>query len=232
MISCYLYLLMCLTDYNEAHSFREELGFGLLGAVFLTVLVNVANTVGLLMGVCCRRVARRFGKRSRIYVKEPVKDDIQTPQKVNLKDSETEESKDFGQTGTSSLENLTKFRDTLPQRLDLANDFFVSQPLKRENFHTQRDLELLNKIEARVLRDLSYRIALSTEPQLNRATAKRIKAVNVESETDDESQYRKSKIVKIDNLSSEKQVLQNIWSQVEDKKIDRGEGKGTNIWQK
>ena len=45
MVSWYLYLLMILTNFNETNPFREQIGFSLLGIVFISVLVNLLKTL-------------------------------------------------------------------------------------------------------------------------------------------------------------------------------------------
>lgn len=41
MVSAYLYVLMCLTDFQGENHLREELGLVLIGILFLTVLGNL-----------------------------------------------------------------------------------------------------------------------------------------------------------------------------------------------
>ena len=44
LVSCYLYLLTGLTNFNGMISARVELGFCLLGTVFLSVLASFLKT--------------------------------------------------------------------------------------------------------------------------------------------------------------------------------------------
>ncbi|TNV86917.1 hypothetical protein FGO68_gene12905 [Halteria grandinella] len=172
MISCYLYLLMCLTDYNEAHSFREELGFGLLGTVFLTVIVNVANTVGLLLGICCRRIIRRLNnagnKKTKIYEDKV----LENPEQLNMQEEEKlpVELNYSGQMTQSTLPNMRQYFQQPNAFTPLFNPKeLVSSHIRREAFHSQQDLGILNRLEAKIImranEQLMHQLAHHHAPQ-------------------------------------------------------------------
>ena len=52
MTSVYLYFTLCLTDFFGMITLREEIGFCLLGAIFLTVLVNIVKTFYVVIKDC------------------------------------------------------------------------------------------------------------------------------------------------------------------------------------
>ena len=55
MVSCYLYFLIVLTDFNESNPFRIQIGFSLLATVFISILVNLLKTLLLVFGQVIRR---------------------------------------------------------------------------------------------------------------------------------------------------------------------------------
>ncbi|TNV86375.1 hypothetical protein FGO68_gene11153 [Halteria grandinella] len=57
MVSAYLYILLLLLD--EALDYRFELGFTLLGLVFLSMLVNIANTFYQIISQICTKYKQR-----------------------------------------------------------------------------------------------------------------------------------------------------------------------------
>ncbi|TNV87226.1 hypothetical protein FGO68_gene10292 [Halteria grandinella] len=77
LISAYLYLLMCLTDYNELGAFRLFIGLALLFTVVFCVVVNVLYVFGGLVGIGARRVylkwlrCRARQARGKKYVETP-----------------------------------------------------------------------------------------------------------------------------------------------------------------
>ena len=44
VVSLYLYLLLCLTDFSGLNPFRDEVGWALLILVIFTVFVNIVKT--------------------------------------------------------------------------------------------------------------------------------------------------------------------------------------------
>jgi hypothetical protein len=84
MISFYLYLTILLTDFNERGLYRDEFSFGLLGIVFFSVLVNVSNTLGLIIAATCKKWCLRMRRRriarenARKYVLEHQESQVDT----------------------------------------------------------------------------------------------------------------------------------------------------------
>ena len=55
MVSVYLYFTISLTDFFGEMIYREEVGFCLLGTIFITVLVNVLKTALVVIKDCIRK---------------------------------------------------------------------------------------------------------------------------------------------------------------------------------
>ncbi|TNV86774.1 hypothetical protein FGO68_gene10446 [Halteria grandinella] len=81
LISVYLCLLFCLTDYNSANLCREEIAFCLLSTVFATVVANGAYTLGQIVQLCYLRVKKRISKSQQYKQKKYIQaENITQPQ--------------------------------------------------------------------------------------------------------------------------------------------------------
>jgi ABC-type Co2+ transport system permease subunit len=71
MVSVYLYLLLCLTDFMEENNSRDFIGLLLLSLVGITVLVNLIKFV-LVCDWCFlfRKIKEKFSKQTTVAIME------------------------------------------------------------------------------------------------------------------------------------------------------------------
>ncbi len=69
MVSLYLYQMLILTDFMGENTLREEIGWSLLGTVFLSAIINMIkftiNVYKVMRPRCKRRCTRK--RRAEIY---------------------------------------------------------------------------------------------------------------------------------------------------------------------
>lgn len=64
LVSCYLYLLIVLTDFNVVCLFRPLIGFFLLSTVFISIIISIAKTITQISGAIRLKLNLKRAKKN------------------------------------------------------------------------------------------------------------------------------------------------------------------------
>ncbi|TNV73331.1 hypothetical protein FGO68_gene16603 [Halteria grandinella] len=145
MTSTYLYVMLCLTDYNYESPLREVYGMVLLGSVMVTFMVNIAKVMyGIVMEVWVK-IKRK--QRAKVIKMRP---EIERSKEDKQEERKSEEEGNF-QDYEKSQESINE-QDTAEQMQKEQNIDEVQQRNKiRKVVKIQQAEKPLNKVEAQNL---------------------------------------------------------------------------------
>ncbi|TNV84408.1 hypothetical protein FGO68_gene192 [Halteria grandinella] len=135
LISAYLYLLICLTDYNEKGAYRFELGLALLFLVVLCVAVNIMYVFGNLLAIGMRKL---YLKILRCKAKH------QVVQKGQIQKEEQDFPKNFLNLQKAQIKLETNLRQMIEQPNESSTNLLYNQSTMRQ---TQVNSSQIHDIE-------------------------------------------------------------------------------------
>ena len=85
MISCYLYLLMMLTDYNSVNPFKDLIAWIMLGSIFFNISVNLFKALFDFVVESAKHLKRKIAHYRRRKYKETLEIQESDTQEVATK---------------------------------------------------------------------------------------------------------------------------------------------------